>query len=129
MNENQTSLPKIFQMGLSAFNQGVFYEAHEHFEAAWRQTSGEEREFFRAFLHLSGGFFRLTQDRPRAARKFFAHAQKWLASFPDCYHGFDVSLLLRHIQHLIDAIDQEAPSTDILQDLFQPIPPREGRDQ
>lgn len=129
MIENRTSLPVIFQTGLTTFNQSAFYEAHERFEAAWRQTPGEEREFFRAFLHLSGGFFRLTQGRPKAARKFFAHAQKWLASFPDCFHGFDVSQLLCHVQLLMDAIDQQAPSTDILQDLFQPIHPQEGHCQ
>ncbi len=129
MNKDQDSFPDAFYQGLRTFNQQAFYEAHEHFEDAWRQTPTDDREFFRAFLHLSGGFYRLTQDRPEAARKFFSHAKKWLANFPDSYHGFDVSQIMEVVQRLINTINQKIPSDEILKDQFQPIQPKEGPNQ
>lgn len=127
MDETQKNKPDSFQLGLQAFNRHAFYEAHEHFEDAWRQTSTDEREFFRAFLHLSGGFYRLTQDRPGAARKFFTHAQKWLSLFPGEFRGYDLVMIIHHIQQLIDAIDQNTPTDVILQRQFQSIQPKEGQ--
>jgi predicted metal-dependent hydrolase len=127
MKGAKTPLPVSFQRGLSAYNQGAFYDAHEHFETAWRQTPGDAREFFRAFLHLSGGFFRLTQDRPEAARKFFVHAKKWFSGVPDHHHGFDVVHLLLFLEQLINLIDQSVPADEILANQFQPIQPLERR--
>lgn len=129
MSEHHTSLPEPFHKGSQAFNQQNFYEAHEHFEEAWRGTAGEAREFFRAFIHISGGFYRLTQDRPEAARKFFANAQKWLRIFPDSHHGYDINELKQNLGQLIETIDFGTQSNKILEDQFQPIQPREGSNQ
>ena len=127
MKVTRTTLPDDFFLGLDAFNQGLYYDAHEHFENAWRNTPGEEREFFRAFLHLSGGFYRLTQNRPGAARKFFTHAEKWFIRFPDQLYGFDLGWIRNHLQHLIRSIDRNIPSELILSAQFQPIHPVKGR--
>ena len=129
MSEHRTSLPEIFQKGRQAFNQQNFYEAHEYFEEAWRRTPGEAREFFRAFIHLSGGFYRLTQDRPEAARKFFIHAHKWLGIFPDSHLGYDVNKLKQTLGQLIEALDRGIQPSTILEEQFQPIQSREGSNQ
>jgi len=129
MSERHTYLPEPFHKGRQAFNQQNFYEAHEHFEEAWRGTDGEPREFFRAFIHISGGFYRLTQNRLEAARKFFSHAQKWLKFFPGSHHGYDINELKQNIEQLIEAIDCGTQSKKILEGHFQPIQPREGSNQ
>ena len=123
MKNQKRPLPESFHRGLRAFNQRAFYEAHEHFETAWRQTPGEEREFFRAFLHMSGGFFRLTQNRPAAAKKFFAHAHKWFSGFEERHYRFDVAQILNQLEHLMALIDQQIPPNDILTGQYQPIQP------
>lgn len=107
--------------GVQAFNRGDFYEAHEHFESAWRAVLDDTREFFRALLLISGGFFRLTQNRSDAAKKFFTNALGWLLPFPDHYSGFDVSNLKAYLQILIDHIDQSTSTGKIIEDYFQPL--------
>ncbi|MFW5714602.1 MAG: DUF309 domain-containing protein [Brevefilum sp.] len=129
MSETQTQIPPSFYEGIRLFNQQDFYEAHEYFEDAWRQTFGDEREFFRALLQLSGGFYRLTQNRPEAARKFFAHAHKWLALYPDNFHGFDIAQIRAYTDQLIKTIDEKTPPDEILQEQFQPMQPLDGPHQ
>lgn len=112
-----------FIQGLELFNKGEFYEAHEYFEAVWRETTEDSREFYRALIQLSGGFFRLTQERPAAARKFFARALSWLQDFPNPYLGFDTTALRANLHTLIEAIDQNTESDNILKQHFHPVHP------
>lgn len=108
--------------GLRLFNQGDYYEAHEHFEAAWRQTHDPSREFYRALIHVSGGFYRLTQDRPDAAKKFFTHALRWLREFPSPFLGIDTAELKVRLHQLMEAIDQNRETNTILQQYPHAIP-------
>ncbi len=114
-------LPDEVKTGLEAFRNEEFYAAHEYFEDAWRVTSDPSREFFRALLHLSGGFFRLTQLRPSAAKKFFTHATKWLTFFPSPFAGIQTDLLIFYLEQMINAIDEGNPSDIILREHFEPI--------
>ena len=107
--------PTIVEQGLQALNQGKFYSAHEYFEDAWRDTTDESREFFRALLHISGGFYRLTQDRPTAAKKFFSRAQHWLQGFPSPHLGLETDSLRTDVERLLALIDAGKPSQRILE--------------
>ncbi len=107
--------------GLQAFNQREFYDAHEYFEDAWRISPLEEREFYRALLQLSGGFYRLTQGRPAAAHKFFDRALFWLRPFPDSFKSLDVVDLRARLKALLIALEKDLPSAEIAAQHFQPI--------
>jgi uncharacterized protein len=107
--------PPIVEQGLKALNQGEFYEAHEYFEDAWRDTPDESREFYRALLHISGGFYRLTQDRPTAAKKFFSRARHWLQAFPNPHLGLETDKIRTNVERLIAHIDACKPSQAILE--------------
>ena len=113
MNKTLEQLPGNVIAGLEAFRKKEFYSAHEYFEDAWRKTPGSSREFYRALLHLSGGFFRLTQSRPGAAKKFFTHAIKWLVFFPSSYAGINTDLLTFRLENLIQAINTGIPCDTI----------------
>jgi predicted metal-dependent hydrolase len=115
-------LPFHVIKGLQAFNQGDFYDAHEHFELAWRETPDDSREFFRALLHFSGGYFRLSEDRPDAALKFFQRSLHWLGNFPSPYYLIDTAALKSHLKLLIAAIHSGQTSSVILKQLSYQIP-------
>lgn len=111
--------------GLLAFNQREFYEAHEGFEDAWRETPGPSREFYRALIQISGGFFRLTQNRPKAAIKFFNNALKWLADFPSPYMNLDTDGVKHHLRRIISKLEGGIKPQSILDTCFQPLIPIE----
>lgn len=68
MTKRKEEVPQDVNDGIRLLNQDQFYEAHEAFETAWRRTQDPSREFYRALLHISGRFFRLSQSRPEAAK-------------------------------------------------------------
>lgn len=111
-----SKLPNIVKQGLQAFNQAEFYKAHEYFEDAWRDTLDESREFYRALLHLSGGYFRLTQNRPKAAKKFFSRAQHWLENFPSPHFDLDIDSIRTQLGRLIMQIDAGKPAKTLLEE-------------
>jgi predicted metal-dependent hydrolase len=111
----------VFQ-GIQAFNQGMYYAAHEFFEDAWRDTSDNSREVYRALLHLSGGYYRLSQNRPEAARKFFIRALTWIESFSSPYMGIDTAPIIAQLKLLIDAIDHGKSSSTLLNEHSFQIP-------
>ena len=121
MSEFYIQIPDEVKLGLDAFSVEAFYTAHEHFEDAWRNTHDDSREFFRALLHISGGFYRLTQARHTAAEKFFKHAINWLAFFPSPYWGFKIDDLIFHLEKIIETIKQKTPCDVILKENFDSI--------
>lgn len=121
MNKTPDQLPDDVVAGLKAFSKRDFHTAHEFFEDAWRKTPGASREFYRALLHISGGFFRLTQSRPGAAKKFFTHALKWLAFFPSPFAGIKTDKLIWHLENLIQAINTGMPCDKIQEEHFEPL--------
>ena len=121
MQQRQADFNEEALKGLQAFNRQAFYAAHEFFEDAWRSTPPEEREFYRALLQISGGFFRLTEDRPEAAQKFFDRALYWLAPFPSSYKKMDVDALRSWLVELLNALAEGHPSDQIVTQHFHPI--------
>lgn len=121
MEQNKENLPEDVHQGLSLFKLDEYYEAHEAFESAWRKTDDSSREFYRALIHISGGFYRLTQNRPNAAVKFFEHALKWLMLFPDTHLGFDIALLKTDLNNIIGAIEQGQIEEKNIKRLLHPL--------
>ena len=124
----QKLTPTSARQGLRLFNRQEFYAAHEYFETAWRETPAPERELYRAFLQIAGGFYRLEQEDLSAARKFFTHAQGWLAILPESLCGVDIAQLQSDLASLLSDIDQRQPAVQILLCHFRPIFPQ-GEDQ
>ncbi len=121
MQTHESKMNANAAKGIHLFNQQAFYDAHEYFESAWRETSPPQREFYRALLQIAGGYYRLTQDNAPAARKFFSHALGWLAAFPDSHFGINTAALRLRLIQLIEALDEGQSCQSIFQGYYQPI--------
>ena len=121
MQQRQADFNLDALKGLQAFNRQAFYDAHEYFEEAWRTSPLEERELYRALLQISGGFYRLSQDRPTAAHKFFERALHWLQPFPSPFKTIDVDALRCWLTELLNALAEVRSTEAILTQHFHPI--------
>ena len=118
--KNKQLNPNVCQ-GIKCFNNHDFYTAHEYFEAAWRETEDESREFYRALLQISAGYFRLTENRPKAADKFFNLSNKWLDGFPNVYLNFDLQAIKNNLKDLSHLISQGVDVETIIIQAYQPL--------
>ena len=121
MTVQSQKLPNSVLQGLQRFNQRDFYEAHEDFETAWRETPGDEREIYRALLQISGGFFRLSQGNSNGAGKFFHLALGWLAQFPDSFRGLDILALHENLKTILYDLKRDRHPAAVLEQHFHPI--------
>ena len=69
--------PKVVE-GIALFNQGLFFEAHEALEAAWREEAGPIREMYRGILQVAVGYYHLMNGNRAGALKMFKRARQWL---------------------------------------------------
>jgi predicted metal-dependent hydrolase len=121
MKKFSQKLPNTVLQGLLRFNQRKFFEAHEDFETAWRQTPGHEREYYRALLQISGGFFRLSQGNAVGAQKFFRLASEWLAQFPPIFRGLDTSAIQANLRIILHDLERERHPSAVMEQHFRPI--------
>ena len=121
MTVQSQKLPNSVLQGLRRFNQRDFYEAHEDFETAWRETPGEERELYRALLQISGGFFRLSQGNPIGARKFFQRAIEWLDQIPNSFQDLDILSIQKNLKIILHDLDRDRHPAAVLEQHFHPI--------
>jgi len=121
MKKPSQKLPNPVLQGLNLFNQRKFYEAHEDFETAWRETPGDERELYRALLQISGGFFRLSQGNAHGAEKFFSRASGWLSLFPESFRGLNTAVVHAKVKAILHDLERERHPSAVLEQHFQPI--------
>lgn len=48
-----------FAAGVTAFERGAYFEAHEHWESLWLEARGDERACLAGLIQLAAGFYKL----------------------------------------------------------------------
>jgi predicted metal-dependent hydrolase len=84
--------------GVTLFNAGQWYEAHEVWEVAWRQESGERRWLLQGLILVAAGCLQREAGRAEGARTLFTRALGRLEPLPSIYEGVDVGALLPQVR-------------------------------
>jgi predicted metal-dependent hydrolase len=58
--------------GRAAFDRGAFFEAHELWEAIWRELSGDERTAVQGLIQIAAALHHLQGGRPGPAARLLA---------------------------------------------------------
>lgn len=89
-------------IGLKMFNQGHYFQAHEHLEEAWRSDPTSGRELYRAILQVAVAYYQIERGNFTGAIKMFSRIHHWLDPLPDYCRGVD----LRQLKQDVDLIHQ-----------------------
>lgn len=82
--------------GLAEHAQGAYFEAHEHFEDAWRDATGDSRELLQALVQISAAAVKGTKGNLRGTGKLLDKAAARLGGIEAKSHlGLDL-VDLRH---------------------------------
>jgi hypothetical protein len=79
--------------GLDLFNRGMYFEAHEELEAAWRAERGPIRELYLAILQIGLGYLQIQRKNYQGAVKMFRRCKRWLEPFPSKCVGINLARL------------------------------------
>jgi hypothetical protein len=85
------------EAGRALFNASKFFEAHEVWETAWRQETGEARLLLQGLIMVAAACVKAVRDEPRGTVKLFRAAHERLAGFAPTQGGLELSSLRAHV--------------------------------
>jgi predicted metal-dependent hydrolase len=90
-----TDVPRVVRQGVRLFNIARYFSAQEAWEAAWRESEGNDRPFLEALVQLAGGMhLRTRRGGTRGAEHLLSQALATLEDFRPTTHGIDVDAAL-----------------------------------
>lgn len=103
-------LPPEVLRGIQLFNAGLYFEAHEALETAWRSELGPLRDLYRGILQVGVAYFHLMHGNYTGACKMFRRARIWLYPFPAQCCGIDLMQLRQDAGAVEQAVLRLGPS-------------------
>ncbi|NMB86935.1 MAG: DUF309 domain-containing protein [Chloroflexi bacterium] len=109
--------------GLRYFNAGLYFEAHEELEAAWREETEAIRDLYRGILQVGVAYYHIQRANYNGARKLLLRCRPWLAPYPDWCRGIHVEKLRQDYQIVERKLIQLGPEqvAQIPKTLLKPI--------
>jgi hypothetical protein len=98
-----------FQRGLTLFNDGEYFDAHEVWEDVWRAAPGEEKKFLQGLIQIAVALHHHSRGNAVGARSLLARAQRNLADYPATYAGINLVAMRREIADWEKAPDDSKP--------------------
>jgi predicted metal-dependent hydrolase len=89
----------LLRRGVTLFNEGRFFEAHEPWEEIWRSTDPEPRDLFQGLVQLAAGLYHW-RERGKAApaARLLARGLRRLRSLRPAALGIDLDALLTAVE-------------------------------
>ncbi len=116
----QEPLPPDVIKGLELFNAGLYFEAHEELEKAWKAEKRPIRELFRGVLQVGVGYYHVQRGNVRGALKMFRRCRQWLERFPDECCGIDLKRLRQDYERVERLLKEDTPLNPAAFE-FQPV--------
>ena len=135
---------RLFHEGVSLFNQGQWFDAHEVWEDIWHMATGQKKRFYQGLIQCAVTIEHIRRGNPRGVRSVYATAVPKFDDLPDIYMGVPVKQLLTDLAHVVKPIldlpaayfdparprgqalpfdPQRAPTIHLRYDPFAPTPP------
>ena len=95
-----TDDPRYLQY-FSLFHEEKYFEAHEVLESLWRETKGEEREFYQGLIQLAAALVHFQKRNLAGARELVRNASKHFLPYPLVYRGVEISLILKEFEKFL----------------------------
>ena len=91
--------------GLACYQQGEFFEAHEHWEAVWLGLTEPERSFLQALIQMAAAFHHLNRGNSAGSISLLKRTLRRLESCPESFGGISLSRLRSEVRDWICALE------------------------
>ncbi len=80
-----------YKEGIRLYNAGLFYEAHEEWELAWRSAEGDLKLFYQGLIQAAAALLHHSRGNSRGAHVCVTKALQKLESLPASIMGLDLA--------------------------------------
>lgn len=101
MDDCNEPLPHHAQEGLRLFNEGLYFEAHEALELAWRAETRPVRDLYRGILQAAVVYLHMRRGNFNGAVKVGERCMRILDSIPAVCRGVRVDILRADLSHAL----------------------------
>lgn len=85
------------ERGVALFNEASFFEAHEVWEDAWRESDGDARLFLQGLIQIAAGFVKLQRGQPRGLLVLLDQGAAKLQGLAPSSWGLEIGVLLDEV--------------------------------
>lgn len=100
----------LAQQGIAEFNQGEYFEQHEHLEAAWLAEKRPIRDFYQGILQVGVALLQIERQNWRGAIKLFRRGLPKLRRLPAVCQGIDLQRFRAAAEALHAEVAQRGPA-------------------
>lgn len=72
------------QQAIVVWNQGLFFELHDHLETLWQAATGDQRQALKGLIKAAGVYIHLEQHHHQAAQSLAMKSYELLRQYPHC---------------------------------------------
>jgi uncharacterized protein len=95
---DERSIEELLQAGLELIRRGMYFEAHEELELAWRAADSPERDFFQGLVHFTVAWYQAgRRNRPGCERQL-QKAIRRLGPYRPEHRGVGVDAVLDQVE-------------------------------
>jgi uncharacterized protein len=98
-----------FRYGMTLFNQGHFFDAHEVWEDVWRAAPVEAKKFLQGLIQLAVGFHHHSTGNVVGACSLLRRGSRNLRACPDEHCDIEVDRLLDDVSQWLNALENGLP--------------------
>lgn len=92
--------------GISLFNDGYYFEAHDFFEDLWMDEKGKFREFLQALVQVSVGSYHFENENIYGALSQYQKALKKFQKYEVIDLGIDIIDLMNKLKNSIVLLEK-----------------------
>lgn len=111
----------LLEDGIGQFNAQRYFEAHETWEQAWLQSSGEEKVLLQGLIQAAAAYVKWQRKEPRGAFRLSSTAIEKLYSLEETEHcGVEVAALIDALVKLRERAGAAVAGSTTPADAFEP---------
>ena len=95
--------------GISLFNRGEFFDAHEVLEDVWRPSTEPERKFLQGLIQVAVALHHHSKGNTAGATSLLRRAARNLEGYPDDFCGIVLGSLRQTVAEWRQALEEKTP--------------------
>jgi uncharacterized protein len=93
--------------GLRCYENGEYFEAHEHWESLWLICEEPQKTFLQALIQITAAFHHLQRKNLRGTTSLLRAALRRLDAYPEIFEGIDVAGLRESVRARLVELDRD----------------------